>query len=50
MATPADLALIISRFLAQATASWGGTIRLALILAAAAASPAAIIVLIAVIR
>lgn len=47
---PTDLAIVVSRYLSQATASWGGAIRLALVLAAAAAGPAAIIVLIAVTR
>jgi hypothetical protein len=50
VATRSDLAEIICRLLNQATASWTTTFRLALLLAALAAGPAAVIALIVVIR
>jgi hypothetical protein len=45
-----DLTMIICRVLEQATTSWSRTFRLALLLAAFAAGPAAMIILIAISR
>jgi hypothetical protein len=50
VATRSDLTIIICRLLEQATASWTRTFRLALLLAALAAGPAALIALIIAIR
>ena len=50
MSKPRDPASTISRLVAWAMTTWTGTLRLAIILAAAAAGPAATIVLIALAR
>ena len=50
MATRSDLTIMICRLLDQASSSWSRTFRLALLLAALAAGPAAMIALIVVIR
>jgi hypothetical protein len=42
--------VIICRLLSQATASWSGTFRFALVVGAAAAAPVATIVLITILR
>lgn len=50
MSTPGDLAAVVGRLVDNATSTWTGTLRLTIILAALAATPAAIIVLIVLAR
>jgi hypothetical protein len=50
MSSSHDMIMIACRVVAQATATWSGTLRLALVMFASALAPIAVIVLLWVIR